>query len=545
MNNWKKVLSIIIAAVLLMGTAAGCGKNGVENQGGKPADGQKSGTDEEVLTYTIATVRWTDSWPVDFLESGYMKELEEKHGIKINWQVYYNSDWSEQKSLLLASGDLPDAFFGSICLKDTDLAQNKPYFLELTGLINENMPNLTAVFEKEPELLARAKDRNGEIYSLVKKLPLRPQVCGNVLYINKDWMDNLGLEMPKTYEELEKVLETFKNQDADGDGDPGNEIGITGAASQLSLSGALRNYLFPFGTMVSRSDNYMGLLDGTPVFMPAEDNYKEAVKWFHRLYKKGIIDPEFFTQEESMRVAKLQAEGGSKVGLVSAWTADAETGVNEGQFVPLESVAGPDGKQHVENAQDFLDISDRELVLTKDCKNPEKLLQWADDLYTDMASLQTFYGSVPEQVKDNGDGTYEVLVPADGSSLDTSAWSNSMRDFGPKYMNPEFYDKVSLPADQGDGIKLAEDAVNGKYVEGDTSKAFPVVKYTDDELTQLTTLGTDIYKYAEAQFAHWVVDGGIDEEWEDYQKQLDTMGLKSLMEIQNNAYQAYLESMGK
>ena len=27
-----------------------------------------------------------------------------------------------------------------------------------------------------------------------------------------------------------------------------------------------------------------------------------------------------------------------------------------------------------------------------------------------------------------------------------------MRDFGPKYMNPEFYDKVSLPADQGDGI---------------------------------------------------------------------------------------------
>ena len=35
--------------------------------------------------------------------------------------------------LLLASRDLPDAFFGSICLKDTDIAQNKDYFLELTG----------------------------------------------------------------------------------------------------------------------------------------------------------------------------------------------------------------------------------------------------------------------------------------------------------------------------------------------------------------------------------------------------------------------------
>ena len=48
----------------------------------------------------------------DFLESGFMKELEEKHGINIEWQVYYDSDWQEQKSLLLASGDLPDAFFG-------------------------------------------------------------------------------------------------------------------------------------------------------------------------------------------------------------------------------------------------------------------------------------------------------------------------------------------------------------------------------------------------------------------------------------------------
>ena len=47
-----------------------------------------------------------------------------------------------------------------------------------------------------------------------------------------------------------------------------------------------------------------------------------------------------------------------------------------------------------------LDISDRELLITKNCENPEKLLAWADDFYTDLASLQTFYGSIPDQVKD-------------------------------------------------------------------------------------------------------------------------------------------------
>ena len=553
MSYLKKGLGIFLAATMIVGTLAGCGSKSetTTTAGSEPAKAEtteNSGGDEavsdDVPTYTIATVRWTDSWPVDFLESGIMKELEEKHGIKINWQVYYNSDWAEQKSLLLASGDLPDAFFGSICLNDSDVAQNKSYFVELTDLIDQNMPNLKAVFEKEPELLARAKDRNGEIYSLVKKLPLRPTVCGDIMYLNKEWLDNLGLEVPTTYEELENVLEAFVTQDADGDGDPNNEVGITGSASSAVLSGNLRTILAPFGTLVSRDNNYMGLdKDGKPVFMPVQDNYKEAVKWMYDMYQKGIIDPEFFTQESSMATAKLQAEGGSQVGLFTGWTADAQAGLNAAQFIPLEAVAGPDGERYIENAQNYLDVCDRELMITTNCKNPEKLLQWADDFYTDLVSLQTFYGSIPDQVKDNGDGTYEVLVPSDGSSLDTSAWSYSMRDFGPKYMNPDFYDKVSLPENQGDGIKLAEDEINAKYVRTDKSNAFPMVKYTDEELTRLTSLGTDIYKYVEAQYAHWVVDGGSDNEWDDYLKQLDAMGLQELIEIQNNAYEAYMSSM--
>lgn len=557
MSYLKKGLGLFLAASMAAGTLAGCGAGsdsagsdvnaGGEDTGAAAADGSSEGGEAvsgDVPTFTIATVRWTDAWPTDYLKSGVMKELEEKHGINIEWQVYYSGDWSEQKSLLLASGDLPDAFFGSCGITDSDIAQNKAYFVELTDLIDQNMPNLKSVFEKEPELLARAKDRNGEIYSLVKKLPLRPEVCGDVMYINKDWLDNLNLEVPKTLDELTAVLEAFATQDADGDGDPSNEIPITANKNDYLMSGALRTLLAPFGTIVSRDNNYMGLdKDGKPVFMPVQDNYIEAVKWMHDMYQKGVLDPEFFTQEESMATAKRQAEGGSQVGLFTGWTADAQAGVNAGQFVALEAVEGYDGGHYVENSQNYLDISDKELLITTSCENPEKLLQWADDFYDDLVSLQTFYGSIPDQVADNGDGTYEVLVPSDGSSLDTSAWSWSMRDFGPKYMNPEFYDKVSLPADQGDGIKLAEDEVNGKYVSSDKSVPFPVVKYTDEELSRLVSLGTDIYKYVEAQFAHWVVDGGIDAEWDAYLQQLDAMGLQELIEIQNTAYTAYMESM--
>ena len=66
-------------------------------------------------------------------------------------------------------------------------------------------------------------------------------------------------------------------------------------------------------------------------------------------------------------------KGGSQVGLISAWTADAEAGGNADQFVLLEALQGPDGNRYVENASNYLDISDRELVISKDCENPEKL----------------------------------------------------------------------------------------------------------------------------------------------------------------------------
>ncbi len=544
-KKFKRGLSVALAAAMAVGALAGCGGGGDSSSSSAEST---AGGDDSVTKFKIATVRWTDTWPTDFLESGIMKELEEKHNIDIEWDVYYSSDWSEQKSLLLASGDLPDAFLGSICLNSSDMAQNKSNFVDLTDYINEEtMPNLTAIMEEDTQMRAICTDRDGKIYSLPKKLGIRPEVDGYVFYINKEWLDNLGLEVPTTYQELETVLEAFATQDADGDGDPTNEIGYTNSSASNLLSGDLRNILRPFGTMVSRADNYMGIDgDGNAVFMPIQENYKEAVQWMHGLWEKGILDPEYFTQDASMVTSKIQADGGSQVGLITGWVADAVAGANADQFVLLEALEGPDGNRYVENASNYLDISDRELVVTKECEDVEKLLAWADEFYDDVVALQTQYGSISDGcITDNGDGTYTVNEPEDGSSLDTSAWSNSLRDFGPKYMHEDFYDKVTLPSDQGDGIKMQEDEVNAKYVTDDTNVGYPMVQYTDEETSQLTTLGTDIYQYVEAQYAHWVVDGGIEDEWDAYLDQLDAMGVQDLISIQESAYDAYLESMGE
>lgn len=558
----KKVVSVLLAAAMTTGMIAGCGNGGGNDDGGNSGgsnSGAAAGTEnvgnqtgggdsaDGRPTYRVVTVRYTDAWPIDFLESGVMAELEEKYGINIEWEVYYSSDWQEQKSLLLASGDLPDAFFGSVCLKASDLTQNRESFIDLKEYVNEEtMPNFMRAIEQNPQLLAACTERDGSILSLPKELPLRPEVAGYSGFINQEWLDNLNLKMPTNYQELEEVLTAFVTQDADGDGDPSNEIGITGYQAANRLSFDLWQILGGYaGTYVSRQDNYMGLnANSEPVFVPVEQNYFEAVKWMRGLWEKGIIDPEYFTQDNSMQTAKLQAETGSQVGMIYGWTADAVLGLNAKQFSVLEALESYDGKHYVENATTNIDIGNRELVITNKCQNPEKLLAWADGFYDDLVSLQTYYGSVSEGcITDNGDGTYTVNVPTDGSSLDTSAWSNSFRDFGPKYMSADFQSKVVLPEDQGDGVKLALDAVNGKYVTEDTNVALPILHYTAEEEERLTTLGTDIYTYVESMYAHWVSEGGIEEEWDSYLDRLDQMGLPELLEIQKTAYAAYLEAL--
>ena len=122
-------------------------------------------------------------------------------------------------------------------------------------------------------------------------------------------------------------------------------------------------------------------------------------------------------------------------------------------------------------------------------------------------------------------------------SYDVTAWSNSLRDFGPKYMSDEFASKVKLPTDGGDGKKLEED-LNAEYARA----TYPMVKYKKADSSKMGMLATNINAYVESQYAHWVVDGGIEKEWDSYLKQLEDMGVQEMIEIHLEAYEYYLDS---
>ena len=316
-----KMIGLIIAFCLIISLFAGCG-NPTDNSKGSGPDKSSDGTTasaktdgfnaeglpivDKPVTLEVLTTRW-GSMGDSFTQNQWLIDLEKKTNVHIEWQVYSLNDWGEQKAILLASGELPEVIIGSNTFDDTDIINNSSMFLDLTDLIKNYMPNLTKAMETIPALRSVSTFLDGKIYSLPKNLPCRPKTCNQPI-INKKWLDNLGLKEPSNIEELYEVLKAFKEKDANGNGDPNDEFPICGA------KGLNMDLLNPFGITDLNGTHMMIMDDGSLVYYPISQQYKEGIKWLHKLYTEGIIDPESFTQDATMQDGKRKNDAASLVG---------------------------------------------------------------------------------------------------------------------------------------------------------------------------------------------------------------------------------------
>lgn len=533
----KKGISLVVLTALIGSSLMGCKSKpeatnadntkevAVENQNfnetGMPIV-------NEPVTLKVLTTRW-GAMGDSFAQNEFLKQLEKNSNVKIEWQAQSLNDWDEQKAILLAGGDIPDVIIGSRTFNDKDVTNNKELFLSLDQIINDHMPNYKKALDTNPDLKKTVTYLDGHMYSMGKNLPLRPTVANQPI-INKTWLDNLGLEVPTTIEELETVLKAFKEQDANGNGDPDDEIPITGAKGiQLEL-------LNPFGLtdiygsqmMVSDSDEL--------TYYPTSDLYKEGIKWLHKLYKQGLLDSEAFTQDDTMVSGKYKDPNVARVGFSYQWTPDAVFGQWSDQYIAIAPIAGFDGQRYAGGDSNGIFGLDRgEAMIAASCEYPEVAARWLDEFYTGEASIQNFWGAIGTVINKTDDGTYVLNDPPEGTSADAWYWDQSLRDFGPKYVSKDFESKIKLSSDSGDGLKLEI----SKLAEEHITKPYPKVFNTEEEIEELATLETDLNKFVEITRAQWIIEGGIDEGWDNYVDQLKAMGLEEFIKIRQEAFDRY------
>lgn len=511
----KRSLLVSVALLSLLLSAAACGN---DSKSGK--DKGKNENEFEVLA--VRNVKSGN----EYLE-GFVSDSQKNAGISVDWNIQNGNDWGDKKSVFLAGTDLPDAFFGGNVLADSDVAQNIGLFIPLEEHIKKSMPNLSKIMEEDPKIKGMITSDDGHIYSLPKKMPGRP-VVGNQLFINQTWLDKLGLDMPQTYTDLEAVLEKFKTEDPNGNG-KNDEIPMTGSFYRLMTIYGVQHSSSPV--------NYMNWDPAAKevIYNPVTENYKTAINALSSLYEKKLLDQEIFTADNSAIGAKRMNSEIALVGVSDGWLPTA-FGPNSDEYVPLPALTAPDGKKYVMMDQD--PYGRNQFLVTKNCSDPDKLLSWIDQFYTDDATVETYYGSFGVATEKNDDGTYTILP---GKDMAQSSYSEIMafRDEGPKYAPEGFTDKLKFETLDGDGGKLELT----KELEAFAVENYPQVMYSVDEQKKISSLNTDIQGYVDANTAKWVTEKGADKEWDAYVKQLENMGLDEFVKIQQEAVNRYESAM--
>ncbi len=329
MKKRMRVLGLVLAGALCASACAGCGSNNGSSSAGSTAAATNENFNKEglpiaknTITLNVLTTRW-GSMGDTFTKNQWLVDLEKQTNVKIKWQVQSLNDWSEQKSIMLASGELPDIIIGDQTFTSEDIVNNQDLFQPMDDLIEQYMPNYKKALAEYPQIKKVSIFPDGKMYSLAKNLPSRPSVRNQPI-INKTWLDKLGLKAPTTVDELENVLKAFKEKDPNGNG-KADELPVIGTNKSLNL-----NLLDPFMEADPYDTNFV-LESGKPVYKYATAGYKEGVKWLNKLYKEGLIDTEAFTADDTMDTAKNQDANTARVGFTYAWTPDALFGKWSGQ----------------------------------------------------------------------------------------------------------------------------------------------------------------------------------------------------------------------
>ncbi|MDE6815788.1 MAG: extracellular solute-binding protein [Lachnospiraceae bacterium] len=492
----------------------------------------------------------------DNSEKPLVKQLNEAMGVTIEWNCVSGDTLTEKKNLILNAGDdLPDALMAAQ-MTDSELITggSSGLLIPLEGYINEEtMPNLMKIVEKRPNMLATCTMPDGHIYGLPSISEMGFEYKdGNTYYIgaipqftaiNTKWLEAVNMEMPTTVDELHDVLVAFKENDVNGNGDATDEIPMSFIfpESNGAWCAGMSTFFAPFGCTDYQMD-HRAIKDGKVYYQAASEEYKNAIAYYHDWFAEGLIDIEVFSQDSSQYIAKGNGDD-ARLGVFVWWEIPEVVGKERAaDYAYLPILNGPDGTHHV-NLNEMGTTGHDAFSVTKACKNPELLLKWVDQRYEPLISMQCIYGPIGVFYTDEPDenGCYSMRElnegETEGELKSKSEWT------GPSEQLAEDYGTYYYMEERAQ--QRLDDLNDFWFQYVDSTEYFPSVVYTEEEIEVINDKLSDLKAMSEERIAHWLRDGGIENEWDQYLSDLDSMGLQDVIGAWQAAYDRYAEALGE
>ncbi|MGW5192703.1 extracellular solute-binding protein [Kribbella sp. NPDC004138] len=427
--------------------------------------------------------------------------------VKLN-AVGSSDDYYAQLSASLAGGDAPDLF--QVDRSRLQQFVKQGLVLDLTKYLDTDLKQYTSFVGKDQ---MKAAILDGKTYGVVK----RPQYPYSTYWIRKDWLDKLGLAVPKTTDDLFAVATAFTGKDPDGNGKP-DTYGITGgkdADPWAPLWGG-------FGTGGPGAEY---VEDGKIVNGYQDPDTKTALEYVAKLVNAKVVDPDFLSS--TLAQAQERAMQGKAGILCQSWpqmtkpefTASAKKAQPGAQWIQLPPLAGPAGPGAMPYDENFASIYAIPAKVGKDEAKLKNIMKFVEYISGQSGNRLVSYGiegthytvadgkvkATPKLATDGGwfwlyqltgrdEGEYlGIKFAAQKKYIDFAAKQPLMDTYQSLVVNPDGYNQVD--ADRYSNEQLVQ-FISGKkplsqydaFVSDLTNK-FGYGKYVEGAQQQLTDLG--------------------------------------------------------
>ena len=485
---------------------------------------------EETKTYSI----WLGTAP-DLTEVVYnmdefviFRELEKI--TNVTWEstmVSFMAE-AEQFQLMVAGGDYTDVVCKAVdnYTGTVDQAIEEEFLIDLAPYIGENMPNLTKWFKEYPDLEKQIKSDGGAIGAF-PKIYAEPSDISSGGMIRADWLSDLGLEEPKSFDDLENVLNEFR--DKKGVEKPLVIAMPTGVQSEL-LSG------------YNISGGYYQV-DGEVRYGAIQPEFKDYLTMMNKWYTEGLLNDNFLSNQYESLVDTSPVLNG-ECGVWYGTAAQAIATMISSAADPNMKITGVtnvtvDGSQaHVGESGSMFDS--HLWSITTVCEEPEMICRYIDYVYSEEGILLANYG-VEGETFTYVDGTPKLTDLVLNNP--NYSYGAAMNIFVCDRMTPapfvidENRVRADYIQDQLDAIEVWNNSNDGLYNMPRTG-----VNLTVDESEEYNALYTDIETYMDENIVKFVVGDKPLDEFDAYVDTMIQMGIEDCIAIEQAAYDRYVNS---
>ena len=548
------MLATMLAGTMVAGMFVGCGKQGDTESAAQQGSSQTESTstegtetqileEDEGVTYPVDTdvelSFYIEDKPtlaksaiyLEYSDVPFYKGLSEKTGISIDWQTYAEgAEAVAAYNLMLQEEELPNIIFGNLC-DDASVLYEDGLIYDLTEYLPKYAPDFWEYINlPENEAIKRSlQNDNGQyfVFPFIQESDFNITYLGPV--IRQDWLDECGLQAPVTLEDWENVLTTFKEKYGAYFSFPFNRFQSFGISSGTGAFAALQLKYY--------------VEDGQVKCANAQEEWKDFLEVMHRWYDEGLIDPDFSTATDaSVRSNALNGDAGISYTAMSQLTnfiADAESEGTGAKWVGLAYPRTEAGAPTTHIQTRYLKCRPEEgAMITTSCSEEELIaaLKFLNYGYTEEGILYWNFGEegVSYEVAADGSLQFTELITADERGI-----AEALKDYTGMYAG-------AVSIQMADMVKAKNSPVSVEAVEVWTENTVasqymtPPYQRTEEEQTRYNDINTQLKTYV-AEMALKFVTG--DESLEDFDKfveQLDAYGLPELLELEQAAYDRYM-----